>query len=46
MITTIQAGSIINWQHINMQGEYDFAGKNLHQNANAFDLPKIFDFSL
>ncbi len=46
MITTIQAGSIVNWQHINLQGEYDFAGKNLHQNADSFDLPKIFDFSL
>ena len=46
MLTAIQAGSIVNWQHINLQGEYDFAGKNLHQNANTFDLPKIFDFSL
>lgn len=46
MLTTIQAGSIVNWQHINLQGKYDFAGKNLHQNANTFDLPKIFDFSL
>ncbi len=51
MITTIQAGSIVNWQHINLQGEsdvtrYDFAGKNLHKNAKTFDLPKIFDFSL
>lgn len=46
MLTTIQAGSIVSWQHINMQGEYDFLSKNLREKESQFDLPRILCSSL
>lgn len=39
MIAALQRGSIIVWQHINMQGEYDFI--KYAANQNSFDMKKI-----
>lgn len=39
MINVMQRGSIIIWQHINMQGEYDFT--KYANNQNSFDMKKI-----
>ena len=39
MIAALQQGSIIVWQHINMQGEYDFTKHAANQNS--FDIKKI-----
>ena len=46
ILTTIQAGSIVSWQHINMQGEYDFLNKNLRDRGSQFDLPRILSSPL
>ncbi len=44
MIEAIKRGSIISWQHINMQGEYDFI-KHV-ANDQLFDIDKIMDLEL
>ncbi len=38
MNKTIKNGSVITWQHINLQGEYDFSEENL-KNPIEFQLP-------
>ena len=43
---TVRNSSIVSWQHINMQGEYDFLSKNLREKESQFDLLRIMDFSL
>ena len=43
---TVRNSSIVSWQHINMQGEYDFLSKNLRERESQFDLLRIMDFSL
>lgn len=45
-LETIKNSSIVSWQHINLQGEYDFLSKNLGQKESQFDLLRIMDFSL
>lgn len=45
-LDTVKNSSIVSWQHINMQGEYDFLGKNLQEKKRRFDLPRILNFSL
>ncbi len=42
MVATIKNGSIVTWQHINLQGEYDFSDRTL-ENSFEFKLPEIFD---
>jgi hypothetical protein len=37
LIHTIKNGSIVSWQHINLQGEYDFSDKHL---KDAIDFKK------
>jgi len=39
MLKSIQRGSIVSWQHVNLQGEYDFTRK-FSGNAT-FDMEKI-----
>ena len=40
LIESIKQGSMITWQHVNLQGEYDFT--KLAANDTPFDLTKIF----
>ncbi|NDY71056.1 Tn3 family transposase [Desulfobacter hydrogenophilus] len=42
MTKTIKNGSVITWQHINLQGEYDFSEENL-KNPIEFELPELLD---
>ena len=42
VINTLKNGSIVTWQHINLQGEYDFSDKTL-ENTFEFKLPEILD---
>ena len=44
-LETVRNSSIVSWQHINMQGEYDFQNKNLREKESQFDLPRILSFS-
>ncbi|MBY0461977.1 MAG: Tn3 family transposase [Alphaproteobacteria bacterium] len=44
MIAALQRGSIIVWQHINMQGEYDFTKHAANQNS--FDMKKIMGLNM
>lgn len=39
MIEAINKGSAISWQHVNLQGEYDFTKNNI--NGVRFDMDKI-----
>ena len=38
----MKQGSIITWQHINMQGEFDFSDENVNK-TYPFSFPKILD---
>jgi len=40
IIKTIKSGSVIVWQHVNLQGEYDFSDEVLNNSIN-FSLPKL-----
>jgi TnpA family transposase len=42
LVSRIKQGSIITWQHINMQGEFDFSDENLNK-TYPFSLSKILD---
>ena len=42
---TIKNGSVITWQHINLQGEYDFSEENL-ENPIEFQLPELLDLQV
>ncbi len=39
MVATIKNGLIVTWQHINLQGEYDFSDRTL-ENSFEFKLPE------
>ena len=45
MIKTTKNGSVITWQHINLQGEYDFSEENL-ENPIEFQLPELLDLQV
>ena len=45
-LEAIKNSSIVSWQHINMQGEYDFLSKNLREKESQFDLLRIMKFSV
>jgi TnpA family transposase len=45
VINTLKNGSIVTWQHINLQGEYDFSDKTL-ENSFEFKLPEILDVEI
>lgn len=40
MLRAITSGSLLNWQHVNLQGEYDFRRKAA--NDSSFDMARIF----
>ncbi len=40
IINAVRTGSMVSWQHINFQGEYDFSEKRL-KDAITFDLDEI-----
>jgi hypothetical protein len=42
---TVKNGSVITWQHINLQGEYDFSEENL-KNPIEFELPELLDLQV
>ncbi|MGC6500651.1 MAG: Tn3 family transposase [Henriciella sp.] len=39
MLAAIKSGSLLTWQHVNMQGEYDF--RQIAANDSAFDMGRI-----
>ena len=41
----IKNGSVVVWQHINLQGEYDFTDDAL-KNSLTFSLPKLIDLEI
>jgi TnpA family transposase len=45
LIETIRSGSVVIWQHINLQGEYDFSEKTL-ENRFEFNLSKLLDLEI
>ena len=45
MTKTIKKGSVITWQHMNLQGEYDFSEENL-KNPIEFELPELLDLQV
>ena len=40
IIQTIKNGSVVAWQHINLQGEYDFSEETLKDSLE-FKLPEL-----
>jgi len=44
MLAAIIQGSILTWQHVNMQGEYNFTRNAA--NEDLFDLPGILALTL
>ncbi len=45
LVQAIKRGSVIAWQHINLQGEYDFSPDHLSNNWN-FRLPEILELNV
>jgi TnpA family transposase len=45
MINTIKNGSIVTWQHINLQGEYDFSDRTLNDSFD-FKLHELLDMEI
>lgn len=44
MLAAIKSGSLLTWQHVNMQGEYDF--RRIAANDDLFDMDKILALRL
>jgi len=44
MLCAITGGSLLTWQHVNLQGEYDF--RQVAANDEPFDLTQILAFKL
>ena len=45
LIHIIQSGSVVVWQHINLQGEYDFSDEVL-KNSIEFKLPELLELQV
>jgi TnpA family transposase len=45
LVQTIKNGSPVTWQHINLQGEYDFSDEILRDSFN-FRLPELLDLNV
>jgi len=43
LVNVIKNGSIVAWQHINLQGEYDFSEEILKDSID-FRLPDLLEF--
>jgi hypothetical protein len=44
MLDAITSGSLLTWQHVNMQGEYDF--RRIAANDDSFDMGQILALRL
>ncbi|MCH9690512.1 MAG: hypothetical protein K0U59_00420 [Gammaproteobacteria bacterium] len=44
MLNAIKSGSLLTWQHVNLQGEYDFS--KVSANDELFDMEKILALRL
>jgi hypothetical protein len=44
-INTIKNGSVVVWQHINLQGEYDFSEETLKDSIE-FKLPELLEVKI
>jgi hypothetical protein len=44
MLNAITSGSLLTWQHVNLQGEYDF--RRMAANDDSFDMEKILALRL
>ncbi len=44
-LNIIKTGSVVAWQHINLQGEYDFSEEVL-RNSIEFKLPELLDLQV
>ena len=45
IIKIIKSGSVVVWQHVNLQGEYDFSDEVLKNSLN-FSLPKLMELEV
>jgi hypothetical protein len=45
LIDTIKNGSVVVWQHINLQGEYDFSEETLKDSIE-FRLPELLEVKI
>ena len=45
LIHTIKNGSVVAWQHINLQGEYDFSEEVLKDSIE-FKLPELLELQV
>ncbi len=45
MVKIIKGGSVVVWQHVNLQGEYDFSDEVLKNSLN-FSLPKLMELEV
>ena len=45
LIHTIKNGSVVAWQHINLQGEFDFS-KEVLKDSIEFRLPEILELQV
>jgi hypothetical protein len=45
LVEVIKNGSVIAWQHINLQGEYDFSEENLKDSIE-FKLPELLQLQI
>lgn len=45
LLDVIKNGSVINWQHINLQGEYDFS-ETILKNSIKFKLPELLELKV
>ena len=45
LIRTIKNGSVVAWQHINLQGEYDFSEEVLKDSIE-FNVPELLELQV
>ena len=45
LVEVIRSGSVVAWQHINLQGEYDFSEEIL-ENSIEFRLPELLELQV
>lgn len=45
LLNAIKSGSVVAWQHVNLQGEYDFSEETL-KNSIKFKLPELMELQI
>ena len=45
LLNAIKSGSVVAWQHVNLQGEYDFSEETL-KNSIKFKLPELMELKI